>query len=187
MGKGKLCVFSGYCPGSPPKLMRKFINYFRITGDATEIVSHADSELICSVTWPSRKEATKDSYHSCIRLQAVPWSCSFLHAYSRIVPRLGHDHFIRVHYCYVSGSFAWLMVMGSGFDDWVYWHFCTIIINYDSLQSMTAYYSLYSLLDDESLLFHCDELRITAHALSCLERRLSDESLSRVSDFGLNL
>jgi hypothetical protein len=64
--------------------------------------------------------------------------------------------------------------------DWIYWHFFTITINYYSPQSMTVYDSLHSLLDHERLLFHCDEWRITAHTLNCLERRLSDESLLRV-------
>jgi hypothetical protein len=27
---------------------------------------------------------------------------------------------------------AWLIIMGSGFDDWVYWHFFTITVNYNS-------------------------------------------------------
>jgi hypothetical protein len=42
---------------------------------------------------------------------------------------------------------------------------------------MTAYDSLHSLLDQERLLFHCDEWRTkdSAHTLNCLERRLSDE------------
>jgi hypothetical protein len=39
--------------------------------------------------------------------------------------------------------------MGSGFDDWVYWHFFTIKINCNSSQSVTVYYSLHSLLDHE--------------------------------------
>jgi hypothetical protein len=30
-------------------------------------------------------------------------------------------------------------MMGSGFDDWIYWHFITITINYDGSQSMTVY------------------------------------------------
>jgi hypothetical protein len=35
--------------------------------------------------------------------------------------------------------------MGSGFDDWVYWHFFTIAINYYSSQSiLTAESSLHS-------------------------------------------
>jgi hypothetical protein len=29
-------------------------------------------------------------------------------------------------------GFAWLIIMGSGFDDWVYWHFFTITVNYNS-------------------------------------------------------
>jgi hypothetical protein len=34
-------------------------------------------------------------------------------------------------YCHVS-VLAWLMIMGSGFDDWVYWHCFTITVNYNS-------------------------------------------------------
>jgi hypothetical protein len=42
--------------------------------------------------------------------------------------------------------------MSSGFDDWTYWHFFTITINYDSSQTMTIYDSLHSLLDYKCLL-----------------------------------
>jgi hypothetical protein len=52
--------------------------------------------------------------------------------------------------------------MGSGLDDWIYWHFI-ITINYDSSQSVTVYDSLHSLLDHESLLNRCDEWRTTNH------------------------
>jgi hypothetical protein len=54
---------------------------------------------------------------------------------------------------------AWLIIEGSGFDDWIYWHFFTITINYDSSHSVTVYASLRSFLDHECLLFHCDEWR----------------------------
>jgi hypothetical protein len=27
---------------------------------------------------------------------------------------------------------AWLIIMGSGFDDWICWHFFTITLNYNS-------------------------------------------------------
>jgi hypothetical protein len=49
--------------------------------------------------------------------------------------------------------------MGSGFDDWVYWHSFPITINYNSSESMTLYDSLHSLLNYECLPFHCDEWR----------------------------
>jgi hypothetical protein len=39
--------------------------------------------------------------------------------------------------------------MDAGLDDWIYWHFFTITINYDSSQSTTVYNSLCSLLDSE--------------------------------------
>jgi hypothetical protein len=45
-------------------------------------------------------------------------------------------------YCHVFGV-AWLIIMGSGFDDWIYWHFFTITINY---------YSSYSILTAEASL-----------------------------------
>jgi hypothetical protein len=34
-------------------------------------------------------------------------------------------------YCIVTyKGFAWLIIMGSGFDVWIYWHFFTITVNY---------------------------------------------------------
>jgi hypothetical protein len=36
-----------------------------------------------------------------------------------------------------NSELSWLTIMGSGFDDWIYWHFFTITINYNSSQSMT--------------------------------------------------
>jgi hypothetical protein len=52
---------------------------------------------------------------------------------------------------------------------WIYWHFFTITINYDSSESMILCDSLYSLLDYECLLFHCDESQRTpAHKLNSL-------------------
>jgi hypothetical protein len=39
--------------------------------------------------------------------------------------------------------------MGSGLDDWIYWHMFTITIDYGSSHSMTVYGSLHSLLDYE--------------------------------------
>jgi hypothetical protein len=72
-------------------------------------------------------------------------------------------------------EFAWLIIRGSGFDDWVC-HFFTITINYDNSQSMTAHDSLHSLLGHEHLLFHCDEWRKTNHCshteLPCESRRV---------------
>jgi hypothetical protein len=53
--------------------------------------------------------------------------------------------------------------MGSGFDDWIYLHFFTITVNYDSSQSMTVSDSLHSSLDYECFLVHCDQWRTTNH------------------------
>jgi hypothetical protein len=53
--------------------------------------------------------------------------------------------------------------MGSGFDYRIYCHFFTITANCGSSQSMTVYDSPHSLLDYESLLFHCDGCRTTNH------------------------
>jgi hypothetical protein len=41
-------------------------------------------------------------------------------------------------------GFAWLIITGSGFDDWIYWHFFTITVNYNSSQ-------IELFLSDESL------------------------------------
>jgi hypothetical protein len=72
-------------------------------------------------------------------------------------------------------GFAWLIIMGSGFDDWIYWHLFTITVNYACSQSVTVYDSLHSLLDYECLLFHCDEWR-TKNLCSHLELLLNAES-----------
>jgi hypothetical protein len=73
---------------------------------------------------------------------------------------------------------AWLIIMGSGLDDWIYSLFFTIAIKYNSSKSITFHNSLHSLLDHERLFFHCDDLRTTNHCwhFELLERRLSDES-----------
>jgi hypothetical protein len=55
-------------------------------------------------------------------------------------------------------GFAWLIITGSGLDDWIYWYFFRITTNYNSSQSMTVYDSLHSLLDCERVLFCCDWL-----------------------------
>jgi hypothetical protein len=41
------------------------------------------------------------------------------------------------YYCHVSGV-RWLIIMGSGLDDGIYWHFFTITTNYNSSQLMTV-------------------------------------------------
>jgi hypothetical protein len=38
---------------------------------------------------------------------------------------------------HVSGV-PWLIITGSGLDDWIYWHIFTITTNYNSSQSMTV-------------------------------------------------
>jgi hypothetical protein len=48
--------------------------------------------------------------------------------------------------------------MGSGFDEWIHWHFVAIKITDYSSQSMTVYGSLHSLLDYECLLFCVTDL-----------------------------
>jgi hypothetical protein len=58
---------------------------------------------------------------------------------------------------------AWRIIMGSGLDDWIYWHFFTITIDSNSPQSMAAYNLLHSLLYHERLLFLCDECRTKNH------------------------
>jgi hypothetical protein len=70
--------------------------------------------------------------------------------------------------------------MGSECDDWVYWHFYTITLNSDSLQSMTVYYdSPHSLLDHERLLFYYDEQELLLTPWTALnDVCLSNESWS---------
>jgi hypothetical protein len=35
-------------------------------------------------------------------------------------------------YCHMYEGLAWRIIMGSRFDDWVYWHFFTITVEYNS-------------------------------------------------------
>jgi hypothetical protein len=35
-------------------------------------------------------------------------------------------------------GFAWLIIMGSGLDDWIYWYDLTITVSYNSSQSKTC-------------------------------------------------
>jgi hypothetical protein len=63
--------------------------------------------------------------------------------------------------------------MGSGFDDWIYWHFFTITVNYDSSQSMTVYDSLSSLLN-----YQCLPFCVTDLVLIC-ESAISSASVVR--------
>jgi hypothetical protein len=51
--------------------------------------------------------------------------------------------------------------MISRFDDWVYWHFFTITVHYNSSHLMTVCDVPHSLLAHERLLCHCDELLLT--------------------------
>jgi hypothetical protein len=50
---------------------------------------------------------------------------------------------VTVHIVTYSG-FAWLIIMSSGLDDWIYWHFFTITVNYDEslLTHRTAFWLL---------------------------------------------
>jgi hypothetical protein len=42
-----------------------------------------------------------------------------------------HRTLLEILYYHVLGV-AWLIIMGSGFDDWVNWHFFTITVDYNS-------------------------------------------------------
>jgi hypothetical protein len=99
-------------------------------------------------------------------LGQLSWLCSVTpDRYWNRGLEINNDCFIFTYfkmYCRVWGV-AWLTIMGSGFDNWVYWHFYTIKIYYDSSKSMTVYDSLRSLLDHKRLLFYCDQWRKTNH------------------------
>jgi hypothetical protein len=69
--------------------------------------------------------------------------------------------------------------MGSGLDNWIYWHFFTITINYNSSQSVTVQDSLHS---GWTSVFPSaatnDERLITAHIL----KSLPNESIEFTND-----
>jgi hypothetical protein len=71
--------------------------------------------------------------------------------------------------------------MGSGLDYWIYWLFLALTINYESSQSLTARTRSIPYWTTSVFTSTCDEQRITAHTLNCLERRLSSESLLRMN------
>jgi hypothetical protein len=56
--------------------------------------------------------------------------------------------------------------MGSGLDDWIYWHFFTSTLSYDSSQSMALSDSLHSLLDHERLLFCVSDLVLSHESVT---------------------
>jgi hypothetical protein len=86
--------------------------------------------------------------------------------------------FLELHSYYIV-TCRWVRVTkitGSRSDDCIYWCSFTITLNSDSLQSLTLYEPLHSLLDCEHLPFCYDERRIPANTLNCLERCLSLEN-----------
>jgi hypothetical protein len=76
--------------------------------------------------------------------------------------------------------------MGSELDDWIYCHFFTITVDYNSSESMTFYDSIRSLPNFSSTVT-THERRILAHTLNDLELRLADESLLNDCCLGLSL
>jgi hypothetical protein len=66
-------------------------------------------------------------------------------------------------------GFSWLLIMSSGFDDWVYWHFFTVTINY---------YSSHTILTAEA------SLRSASRSTADLND-MSHESPRRISDWSL--
>jgi hypothetical protein len=88
----------------------------------------------------------------------VPWcgSVTFSALFKQIIQSNPSNPTNSDTSCHVS-RVPWLIITGSGLDDWIYWHFLTITINYNSSQSMDVQDLLHSLLDYECLLFYCEE------------------------------
>jgi hypothetical protein len=82
-----------------------------------------------------------------------------------VVSRLADSSTLNTVTCW---GLAWRIIVASRFDDWIFWHFFTITFDSDSLQSMTVYDSLRSLLYHDLLLFQRDEWR-TKNSRSHLE------------------
>jgi hypothetical protein len=86
-----------------------------------------------------------------------PWNYLHNFLFAIIVIRIS----IITRMCITCSGFAWLIITGSGLDDWIYWHFFTVTVNYDSSLSMTAHDSLHSLLQHE-----CPLRRVTNDTLN---------------------
>jgi hypothetical protein len=83
---------------------------------------------------------------------------------------INNDCFIFTYfkmYCHVWGV-AWLTIMGSGLDDWIYWNF---YYNYNQLLSRTRSIPYWTTSVISSTVTS-DERRITAHTLSSLTNDL---------------
>jgi hypothetical protein len=74
---------------------------------------------------------------------------------------------------------VWLIIMGSGFNDWVYWHFFTITINYYSSQSiLTDEASLHSASRSTTL---SNPLLLGIHCLLYLPQNMIEITASKGS------
>jgi hypothetical protein len=86
-----------------------------------------------------------------------------------IFPNCWRDTCYAFHIVTYTGL-AWIIIMGSGFDDWVYWHFYTITLNYYSSQSiLTAEASLHSASRSATL---CTSLLLRIHWMRCVGNRV---------------
>jgi hypothetical protein len=101
-----------------------------------------ESDIIKSARKEGVPEHLRHTIHVCLPL---PDSCGLSYAasvfnmiidpqhigYLRIHLRCKNFTAVKIHTVTYRGL-AWLIIMGSGFDDWVYWHFFTFALDYES-------------------------------------------------------
>jgi hypothetical protein len=58
--------------------------------------------------------------------------------YYKLCGRLNSSTEVSTYFRELGVSVTNTSIMGSGLDDWIYWHFFTITINYNSPQSMAV-------------------------------------------------
>jgi hypothetical protein len=80
-----------------------------------------------------RYRETETLYHAIISIAISLSICCFCSVSGIMYIYIYIYIYVCVCVCVVTYSgFAWLIIMGSGFDDWIYWHFFTITVNCNS-------------------------------------------------------
>jgi hypothetical protein len=89
-------------------------------------------------------------------------------------------------YCHLWGGFAWLILMVSGLDNWIYWHFFIIKINWNSSRSMSKTRSILFWTTSVSSFTGIDWVLIYESVTSSTATALNDDCLTN-EPFGFKM
>jgi hypothetical protein len=121
LGKGG----GSYWPHGPTFCYYSWFTTATTYTDSTANVCR-DNE-IRAVLYGNRLHATDQTENETAEFPWLHTACCFIFGVDN-----DEDHFLLLNHIVTSQGFAWLIIMGSGFDNWVYWHFFTITVNYKS-------------------------------------------------------